>query len=87
MDICDKGLKVVLITSPPFSLPGVIVHYHEKAPGQIRLIADSSYVLTGEISNSTESSCLYSRNKNLIQLIKDSLTNEIKIIEMAFQPK
>jgi HTH-type transcriptional regulator, sugar sensing transcriptional regulator len=83
----DRGLKVVIITTPPFNLPGIIVHYRAKEPGQIRLIADTSYVLTGEISSGVESNCLYSRNKNLIQLIKDSLTNEIKLINLESQSK
>lgn len=83
----DKGLKVVLITASPYHLSGATIYYHRKDPGQIRLIADTSYVLTGQISTSTESTCLYSRNKNLVQLIKDSLTNEIKLINMTDQSK
>jgi sugar-specific transcriptional regulator TrmB len=79
----DKGLKIVLITTPPYEFPGTTIYYHEKTPGQIRLIADTSYVLTGQLSTETESTCLYSRNKNLVHLIKDSLTNEIKLITMA----
>lgn len=77
-----KGLKVVIITTPPFKLDGAVVHYTEKQPGQIRLISDSANVLTGEIGGEAEPSCLYSRNKNLIDLIKNSLTNEIKLIEL-----
>jgi HTH-type transcriptional regulator, sugar sensing transcriptional regulator len=83
----DKGLKVVLITASPYYLSGATVYYHKKTPDQIRLIADTSYVLTGELSADTESTCLYSRNKNLVQLIKDSLTNEIKLINLANPPK
>lgn len=77
----DRGLKVVLITSPDFKSPGFTLYPAHKQPGQIRLIADSSTVLTGEI-NRSDSSCLFSHNKNLVQLIKDSLTNEIKLIEL-----
>jgi Predicted transcriptional regulators len=83
----DKGLKIVLITTPLYDIPGTTIYYHEKTPGQIRLIADTSYILTGQLSASAESTCLYSRNKNLVQLIKDSLTNEIKLITMAGQLK
>lgn len=77
-----KGLKVVIITTPPFKLDGAVIHYIQKQPGQIRLISDSTNVLTGEIGGEAEPSCLYSRNKNLIDLIKNSLTNEIKLIEI-----
>lgn len=78
----DKGLKVVVITAAPYKHEGITVYHHQKSPGQIRLIADSTHVLTGEISDSGESTCLYSKNKNLIALIKDSLTNEIELIQL-----
>jgi sugar-specific transcriptional regulator TrmB len=77
-----RGLKVVVITASPFQKEGMTVFHHRKSPGQIRLIADSTHVLTGEISESGESTCLYSKNKNLIALIKDSLTNEIQLIQL-----
>lgn len=76
-----RGLKVVLITSPDFEGAGFTHYPAPKQPGQIRIIADSTTVLTGEINNA-DSSCLFSHNKNLVQLIKDSLTNEIKLIEL-----
>lgn len=76
-----RGLKVVVITSDSYDEDGVIVYKKEKQPGQIRLIADTSHVLTGEILENGVSTCLYSKNKNLVQLIKDSLTNEIKLIK------
>ncbi|MCX7745922.1 MAG: TrmB family transcriptional regulator [Clostridia bacterium] len=78
-----RGLKIVIITDQRIEMDGLVVYYNQKQPGQIRLIADTAYVLTGEISeNESNSTCLYSKNKNLVQLIKDSLTNEIKLIEM-----
>ena len=81
IDAIIRGLKVVIITTAPFKLDGATIHYIPKQPGQIRLISDSTNVLTGEIGEEAEPSCLYSRNKNLIDLIKNSLTNEIKLIE------
>jgi sugar-specific transcriptional regulator TrmB len=78
----DRGLKVVVITSGEFEMEGVILYRHPKQPGQVRLIVDTAYVLTGEITDRDDCTCLYSQNKNLIQLIKDSLANEIKIVQM-----
>ena len=78
----NRGLKVVVITSHEFIMDGVIIYRNEKKPGQIRLIADTSHVVTGEISDEGDSTCLYSKNRNLIDLIKDSLTNEIKLIKI-----
>jgi len=79
----ERGLKVVIITSPGFVLDGAVIYFNDKKPGQIRLIADTSHVITGEISGENKSTCLYSRNKNLVELIKDSLTNEIKLIDIT----
>ncbi len=78
----ERGLKVVAIISGDISLPGVLVHQISKNPGQVRLIADSSYVLTGEISGNDYDSCLFSKNQPLVDLIKDSLKNEITLAEL-----
>ena len=78
----ERGLKVVVITSGNVDIPGTKIHVIHKRAGQVRLIADSAHVLTGEISGDESDVCLYSRNKPLIELIKDSLTNEIKLAEI-----
>lgn len=78
----DRGLKVVIITATGFELDGVTIYRNDKQPGQIRLIADTAHVLTGELKGTGESACLYSKNRNLIQLIRESLTNEIKLIKI-----
>lgn len=81
-DARNRGLKVVIITSPGYVMEGAVIYRNEKQPGQVRLIADTAHVLTGEIGGAAESTCLYSKNRTLIQLIKDSLTNEIKLIQI-----
>jgi len=81
-DAVSRGIKTVLITNVPFCLDGATVYFEEKTQQQIRLIADSTNVLTGDIDDGEHSTCLYSRKKNLIDLLKDSLKNEIKLIEM-----
>jgi HTH-type transcriptional regulator, sugar sensing transcriptional regulator len=78
----DRGIKIVLITNVPFYLEGAEVYFAEKSQQQIRLIADSTNVLTGDIDDGEYSTCLYSKKKNLIDLLKDSLKNEIKLIEI-----
>ncbi len=82
-DAVGRGIKTVLITNVPFSLDGATVYFAEKSQHQIRLIADSTNVLTGDIDDGEYSTCLYSRKKNLIDLLKDSLKNEIKLIEIT----
>lgn len=81
-DAVRKNIKIVLITNEPFHLQGTTVHFIDKSQQQIRLIADSANVLTGDIDDGANSTCLYSKKKNLIDLLKDSLKNEIRLIEM-----
>lgn len=79
----DRGIKVVVITHPPFELEGAVIYLAERKPGQVGIIVDSATVLTGDIGNGDQSACLYSGKKNLVDLFKESLSNEIKIIEMT----
>ena len=75
-----RGLKVVIITGRPFVLEGAIIYY--KPNSQIRLIADSQEFLTGDLADGSNSTCLYSSKQNLVDLFKDALKNEIKLIEL-----
>jgi HTH-type transcriptional regulator, sugar sensing transcriptional regulator len=59
-----------------------VIHLSDPAPGQIRLIVDSHHVMTGEIRDKGESSCLYSDHPNLIELFKSSLKNEIRLARL-----
>ena len=77
-----RGLKVVVITGSDFLLPGAICYNTVKQTGQIRLIADSQTVLTGDLDDGANSTCLYSCKRNLVDLFKDALKNEIKLIEL-----
>jgi len=77
-----RGLKVVILTNPPFELSGATIYYVDKTQHQIRLIVDSANVLTGDIKDGDSSTCLYSKKQNLIDLFKESLTNEIRLIEL-----
>lgn len=81
-ELVRRERKVVVITAPPFALPGAVVHYEEKDPDQIGLIVDSGSVLTGELGREEEGSCLYSRRRNLVELFKTALKNEITLIEL-----
>ena len=78
----SRGLKVVILTKSPFELTGATIYYVEKTQHQIRLIVDSANVLTGDIVEGESSTCLYSKKQNLIDLFKEALTNEIKLIEL-----
>lgn len=77
----ERGLKVVIITSDSVQYEGMICYKSEMNYGSIRLITDSSNVLTGQLKGANSTS-LFSMNSNLVDLIKDSLTNEIKLINI-----
>ena len=92
--ITARGGKVVAISDAAgirrieTSCPQAIVHLGQPGTGQIRLIADSHHVLTGELGPGLDPSCLYSNHKNLVDLFKTALKNEIRLIELdQTQPK
>lgn len=82
-DALARGLKVVLITENAFELKDAVVWHSEKKQRQIRLIVDSTSVLTGDIDDGEFSTCLYSRRKNLTDLFKEDLKNEIQLIRLT----
>lgn len=77
--------KVVLLLSEPIepALKGAILYVTGKQDTQLRLIVDSAYVLTGEMTGSDTDSCLYCGQKNFVNVFKESLRNEIKLIELT----
>lgn len=82
LDALNRGLKVVIISDKQFTLPQAICYGTEKQNEQIRLIADSQTVVTGDLEDDENSTCLYSCKRNLVDLFKDALKNEIKLIEL-----
>lgn len=82
IDALNRGLKVVIISDKQFTLPQAICYGTEKQNEQIRLIADSQTVVTGDLEDEENSTCLYSCKRNLVDLFKDALKNEIKLIEL-----
>ncbi|MDO7787303.1 TrmB family transcriptional regulator [Desulforamulus aquiferis] len=81
-DGLSRGLKLVIITNHSFELMDATVFQAEKPPHQIRLIVDSTKALTGDIPEGENASCLFSKNKNLVELLKESLKNEITLIDI-----
>ena len=82
----EAGKKVVVLSDfGDFSLEdsflaGSIFHQTETGKNQVRLIVDSSFVLTGEISGSEHDTCLYSGQQNLVNLMKEALKNKIELL-------
>lgn len=89
-----RKIKVVLIMDSKlvgFPSEGLIIYQSigqlqhskeewEERSRQLRLIIDSAYVLTGEITGTDSDNCLYSAQKNFINVFKEAMSNEIKLI-------
>jgi sugar-specific transcriptional regulator TrmB len=78
----SRGLKVVIITSDKVQYEKMTCYMAQKQYGSVRLITDSENVLTGQL-NGVNPTCLFSMNSNIVDVIKDSLTNEIKLIKIG----
>lgn len=83
--LAAQGKKIVLLTDEDYSLPQGTVYVTPTPPSQIRLIVDSERILTGELftDKPDSSTCLYSENQNLINLFKEMLKNEIKLLTLS----
>lgn len=79
----EEEKRVVILTDIPCPLEGAVSYLTKKSDAQIRLIVDSIKVLTGRISDGEDSTCLFSLNRNLVDVFKDMLKNEITLIELG----
>ena len=79
-ELLSQGKKVVLMTDSSYNLDGAIVYHTDPEPGQLRVIIDSSFVMTGELTGSEEDNCLYSGQKNLVTVMKEALKNKIVLL-------
>lgn len=86
MKALEKEIKLVLITD---GVPGNsvlrekgICYLTDARGNSIRLIVDSAYALTGELTGKRDDTCLYTGQENFIKVFKDALRNEIKLIEL-----
>ena len=81
--LVSEGKKVVILTDKGFELKGAVIYRTDVTEGQIRLITDSTNVLTGELTGSEEDTCLYSGKRNLVEIMKEALKNKIELLEKA----
>ncbi len=74
--------KVVIITDQPVTFAGARTYVGKSRGMQIGVIADSRYVLTGEYGEGSMNTCLYSGQKNFVELYKTALANEIRLLSI-----
>ena len=79
-ELINNGKKIVIMTDRNYNLDGAIVYHTDPEPGQLRVIIDSTYVMTGELTGSDDDSCLYSGQKNLVTVMKEALKNKIVLL-------
>lgn len=83
-EMVSRNIKVVLLTDERIERPEDIqVYVSGPKEKQIHLIVDSKYVLTGDFSESERDTCLYSGQKNFVNVLKEALRNEIRLTELG----
>ena len=86
--LADEGKKVVLLTDEFVKCTEKIrVYVSGPKEEQIHLIVDSAYVLTGDYCGLETDTCLYSGQKNFVNVLKEALRNEIRLSELGFEMK
>lgn len=85
--LAERKIKVVILTDSPFELSGAKIYQTRNKKNQIGIITDSRYILTGELGRGKESTCLYSGQVNFVQVFKDSMKNEIRLLELDVKDK
>ncbi|MCI8300489.1 MAG: TrmB family transcriptional regulator [Lachnospiraceae bacterium] len=90
-ELAANNIKVVVLTSRseaenedffPERTKGIKVYMTSDKKKQIGIITDSQYVLTGELGKGKESACLYTGQANFVRVFKDSMKNEIRLLEL-----
>lgn len=79
----SRGIRITALTDRPLDVPGAVVYPTSPPGGQVRLIVDSTEVLTGDWDAPGAPSCLYSKQPALVALFKQALGNEIRLIELG----
>ena len=77
--LVKAGKKVILLTKG-FKLTGAKIYETKTDEGQLRFIADTAYVLTGELTGDEHDTCLYSGQKNLVEVMKEALKDKITLL-------
>ena len=87
-ELLQKKKKVVLLSDKiPERLKTAVCYKTEGKENQVRLISDSKYVLTGELTGSSRDICLYSGQRVFVDALKEAMRNEIKLIELTGKKK
>lgn len=85
--VLGKNIKLVFITDgmpkEKSFFKDAVFYVGGERGNSIRMIIDSEYALTGEITGKRDDTCLYTGQENFIKVFKDALRNEMKLIELT----
>nr|WP_276008662.1 TrmB family transcriptional regulator [Aequitasia blattaphilus] len=81
-ELSEQGKKVVILTDQAVSVEDFKVYFSEDRGTSIGLIIDSQYAITGEYGEGSQNTCLYSGQKVFVELFKNALGNEIKLLSL-----
>ncbi len=83
----EREIKLVLLVDKmPASdkiRQGSTCYLCEDRGSNVRLIIDSKFALTGVLSGMQDDTCLYTGQDNFIQVFKEALRNEMKLITLT----
>lgn len=82
LGLLKENKRVVIISTDPVELSGCEYYRSERREKQLRLIVDSGYVLTGDISGTDSDTCLYTGQINFVDVFKEAMRNEIELIKL-----
>lgn len=80
--LVKKSIKITIITDDVYSLDGAVVYLSKPKENQIGIITDSVNVLSGEYKSGADDTALFSGQPNFVRVFKDSLRNEIELIDL-----
>lgn len=87
LKVLDKRIKLVFITDgipeEKAFVNDAVCYAGAPRGNNIRMIIDSEYALTGEVTGKKDDTCLYTGQENFIKVFKEALRNEIRLIELT----
>lgn len=75
--LAEAGKKIVVLTDNKPKIKKSTFYEVNDLSDQIRLVIDSSFVLTGILTDSPNDTCLYSGQENLVNLVKETIKSRM----------
>lgn len=87
INVVRRNIKLVLLTDGQTAAEeiykGSTCYLCENRGKSIRVIIDSQYALTGALTGDKNDTCLYTGQENFIDVFKEALSNEMKLITIT----